>query len=315
MMRSQWPLPPRQTNEKQEPRRIGVEIELAGLDAISAANIVQERFGGALNVLSQHRTEVLDSALGDFLVELDFKYAHGDDPNSTWHTLLGDAGATILPMEIVCPPLEIGLVERLEELLYGLKEAGASGTRSSIFYALAVQINIEADSTHVDDILNVVRAYILLRDWLREEIQVDTTRELLGFAKPFPDSWCNMVLGEDYQPNAAELIDDYLKHNPTRNRELDLLPLLAHLDEARVRRLLPNETINPRPAYHYRLPNMDLENSSWSLSTEWERWLKVEKLANQPELIRHYAQNWRRDYADGEIAERALKAQRVQSLL
>ncbi len=315
MMPSRWPLPPKLTNHEQQPRRIGVEIELAGLDAISAANIVQERFGGALNVLSQHRAEVTDSALGDFLVELDFKYAHGDDPTSIWHTILGDAGATVLPMEIVCPPLEIGQVERLEELFLGLKEAGASGTRSSIFYALAVQINIEAASTDVDDTLNVVRSYILLRDWLREEIQVDTTRELLGFAKPFPDEWCDRILDEDFQPDVVELIDNYLEHNPTRNRELDLLPLLAHLDEARVRLALPNETINPRPAYHYRLPNMDLENPNWSLSAEWERWLNVERLANQPALIRQHANNWRRDYAAGEIAERALKSQRVQAIL
>ena len=315
MPTTNWPLPPRQTNHKQEPRRLGIEIELAGLDAITSANTVQECFGGRLNVVSQHRVEVLDTALGDFLVELDFKYAHGDDPNSTWRTLLGDAGAMILPMEIVCPPVVIAQVDALENLVRALKDAGASGTRSSLLYALAVQINIEVASTDVADILHVVKSYILLREWLRQEIQIDTTRDLLGFAKSYPDAWCDIVLDEDYQPDAAELIDTYLLHNPTRNRELDLLPLLAFLDERRVRGSLPNETINPRPAFHYRLPNMDLENPSWSLSAEWNRWLKIEKLAEQPDLIDQHANKWRRDYAAGTLTEWIVKSQRIEELL
>ena len=126
MPTTNWPLPPRQTNHKLEPRRLGIEIELAGLDAITSANTVQECFGGRLNVVSQHRVEVLDTALGDFLVELDFKYAHGDDPNCTWRTLLGDAGSMILPMEIVCPPVVITQVDALESLVRALKDAGAS---------------------------------------------------------------------------------------------------------------------------------------------------------------------------------------------
>lgn len=315
MPQTHWPLPPQQTNHKQEPRRIGVEIELAGLDAISTANTVQECFGGRLNVLSQHRVEALETALGDFLIELDFKYAHGDDPNSTWRTLLGDAGAMVLPMEIVCPPIEIRQVDRLEDLVLALKKAGASGTRASLLYALAVQINVEAASTDVTDILNVVRAYILLRDWLRQEVQVDTTRDFLGFAGELPDAWCDIVLNEDYVPDTAELVDTYLLHNPTRNRELDLLPLLAYLDQGRVRNALPNETVNPRPAYHYRLPNMDLENPNWSLSTEWDRWLKVEMLADQPDLIRHHAKNWRHGFAAGQLTEWVVESQRIQEVL
>ncbi|OBX33760.1 putative amidoligase enzyme [Halomonas elongata] len=38
------------------------------------------------------------------------------------------------------------------------------------------------------------------------------------------------MLDPDYQPDLRTLIDDYLEYNPTRNRELDLLPLFAYLD-------------------------------------------------------------------------------------
>jgi hypothetical protein len=89
----------------------------------------------------------------------------------------------------------------------------------------------------------------------------------------------------DYRPFLAELIDDYLAANPTRNRDLDLLPLLLFLDEARVRAVLPNEKINGRPAFHYRLPDSRVSDPGWSIAPEWNRWVAVERLAADPERL------------------------------
>jgi hypothetical protein len=75
------------------------------------------------------------------------------------------------------------------------------------------------------------------------------------------------------------LIDDYIALNPTRNRNLDMLPLFALLDEDRVRSKLPEEKINARPTFHYRLPDMSLKDKDWGLATEWNRWVAVEWLA------------------------------------
>ena len=61
----------------------------------------------------------------------------------------------------------------------------------------------------------------------------DSTRAPLGFADPFPIEYARLLAAPDYWPDIPSLIDDYLAFNPTRNRDLDMLPLLLHFDEAR----------------------------------------------------------------------------------
>ena len=91
----------------------------------------------------------------------------------------------------------------------------------------------------------------------------------------FPDGGAGLV----------STIDDYLAFNPTRNRDLDMLPLLLHLDGARVRAALPNEKINGRPAFHYRLPDARVSDPGWSVAPDWNRWVAVERLASDRERL------------------------------
>jgi hypothetical protein len=93
------------------------------------------------------------------------------------------------------------------------------------------------------------------------------------------------VVDPDYWPSRAELIDDYLAANPTRNRALDMLPLFAHLDEARVRAAVDDPRIKPRPALHYRLPNCEINEPGWGLRKAWLDWLQVEHLASEHERL------------------------------
>ena len=83
----------------------------------------------------------------------------------------------------------------------------------------------------------------------------------------------------------AAFIDDYLAANPTRNRDLDLLPLLHYFDETRVRAVLPNEKINGRPTFHYRLPDARVSDPGWSIAPDWNRWVCVERLAADRERL------------------------------
>ncbi len=93
------------------------------------------------------------------------------------------------------------------------------------------------------------------------------------------------VLDPDYWPDLPNLTDDYLAANPTRRRALDLLPLLAHFDEERVRSVLPHEKIGSRPVFHYRLPRAHLSDPAWSIMPDWEHWLLVERLASNLEEL------------------------------
>lgn len=110
-------------------------------------------------------------------------------------------------------------------------------------------------------------------------------RLALALPTDYPQAYMRRVLDPDYWPNLTNLAADYLAANPTRKRALDLLPLLAHLDEERVRSVLPHEKIGARPVFHYRLPQAHLSDPNWSITPAWERWLIVERLASNPERL------------------------------
>jgi hypothetical protein len=42
------------------------------------------------------------------------------------------------------------------------------------------------------------------------------------------------------------------------------------------------ENVRPRPTFHYRLPNCLVDDPSWSFALEWNRWVEVERLAEDP---------------------------------
>jgi hypothetical protein len=80
-------------------------------------------------------------------------------------------------------------------------------------------------------------------------------------------------------------MEDYLKFNPTRNRPLDMMPIFGLINEKRVMTVLEGEKNNPRPTFHYRLPNSKIDEPQWKFSDEWSDWCVVEKLADDSELL------------------------------
>ena len=290
--------PPLETTRSGHPRRIGVELEFAGLECSEAGELVQALFGGRISWRDSYFLTVEDSTLGDFQIELDMDLAHareaskaGEDTALTrrleegFAELMGDIGSLWLPVEIACPPIELDRLPEIDSLVVALRRAGAEGTLSGLLHAFGAQLNPEVADTSVDYVLRHLRAYLVLSDWLREEIDVDLKRRLTPFVDPFPRSYCLDVMREGYAPDLGDLIDDYIAANPTRNRELDLLPLFLHLDPQRVRRRLPDPLIKARPTFHYRLPDSRIEDPEWSVALEWNRWVVVERLANDPDRL------------------------------
>ncbi|MCW4149259.1 amidoligase family protein [Halomonas sp. 18H] len=301
-MTPQSPASPRNANGKT--RCVGVEIEFAGLPPRETAELVQSLFGGDIEVLSAHRLKVVETRWGEFGIELDTQYAHPDaerfsadaHPDSEWqrmrhdfHTrtreLIGDVVTGLVPTEIVCPPVPWDELGELDALFEALRQRGAKGTDASLLYGFGLHLNPEASSLEPRAILDCLRAYLLTARWLREQIHVDITREVLPHANPFTRAYALKVLDPDYQPELRTLIDDYLEYNPTRNRELDLLPLFAFLDPTHPHELLSDQLVKPRPTYHYRLPNAQLSDPQWGASLEWNRWLEVEALAAAPDTL------------------------------
>lgn len=308
--------PPSVTNSTERPRRVGVELEFNGLDAVQAAVLVQDIFRGEIAPLSDHRIKVETPEYGAFVAEIDTAYAHpnaklldseGADSglvalDRSLSKAVGDVAGGIVPTEIVSPPLPYTALPKLTELLDALRCAGAGGTESSIVTGFGVHLNVEAGSLEADAMCRLLKAYLIWSPKLREQIGVDFTRSLMPYVDPFPRRYVERVLQADYQPDTETLIGDYLADNPTRNRELDLLPLFKHLDEERIIAALNDDRIKARPAYHYRLPNMNLSDTEWSVVTEWNRWVKVERLAADSDALEHAARATLQDLESGPVA-------------
>lgn len=299
--RSRLRQPPRRTSFEDRPRRVGVEIEFAAVSASKVARRIADLYGGDFQREDAHRYHIEGTRFGTFIVELDTQYAHrapnSPVPSSTglqglmdtfseaMREMYGDIGSLVIPYEVVCPPLEICQLSELEALIGALREEGAQGTRDNLLHAFGVQLNPEIATRDPHWILAILKAEILLSEWLRAIISIDMVRRLLAFADPFPPAYAHKILQPDYWPEMDTLIDDYLTYNPTRNRELDLLPLFIWLDEKRVRSRVPDKLVKPRPTFHYRLPDANIREARWGVTLEWNRWCVVERLAEDREAL------------------------------
>lgn len=267
----------------RDDRLIGVEIEFAELPVPDAAALTATLFGGEVETRGRHHAFVRSPALGAFTIELDTALTDKIEVDSATleaaKAWFGDVASLVVPVEIACPPMPTHRLAEVDKLVAALRRAGARGCFHSLFYAFGTHLNVEVESDEPNAVLNTLRAYILLEDWLRAQINVNSARSVAGFEKRFPLSYQRRVLADAYAPGRAALISDYLAFNPTRNRGLDLLPLMAELDGAQVRAALPTEKIAARPAYHYRLPNSEVDDPNWTVRRELRRWAIVERLA------------------------------------
>lgn len=302
-----------------ERRRVGVEIELGGVSVDDCAAAVAAHFGGEVD--RHHEGEaIVEGELGSFRVELDSRpikalaaerEANPVDSQAEMSAQIDDLKNRVLiglaepfvPVEIVTPPLDFDQLGVLDELVADLREQGARGTHDRVFYAFGVHFNPEVPSTDPASVLAHMRAFFLLRDWIRREGDTDLARRVTPHIEPHPDALVERFMDPDYAPSLEALIDDYLRLSPTRNRDLDMLPLFAHLDEERVRAVLPDEKINPRPTFHYRLPNSQVGDPDWRVSDEWRSWLLVEQLAHDRDRLQQWMADWRahRDDPLGEL--------------
>ncbi|MBP2300252.1 amidoligase family protein [Azospirillum picis] len=290
-------IPPLRTAPDGTPRRVGVELEFADLDAPSAAACVHELFGGTVTRENPHRCTVSGTTLGDFTVELDMRSAHpgkgGAAVLDPLRPLWGNIGSLVMPFEIAAPPVSFDRLPDLEALVAALRARGAAGTDASPLFAFGLHFNPEVARTDGNYVLDHLKAFLVLAPWLRREIRVDPTRRLSGFIAAFPPAYAARVADPGYRPELGGLIDDYLADNPTRNRELDLFPLFAFLDRDRLAAAMQDPHIRPRPTFHYRLPNARLSDPAWSLAADWNRWVTVERLAADRGLLDRLGADYR----------------------
>ncbi|KZY27290.1 hypothetical protein A3725_25900, partial [Alcanivorax sp. HI0035] len=216
----------------------GFELEFSGITFRDTARVVCDTLNG--KVTDETAAEVcVQTDHGDFNIELDWDFLKtaaanaGETVDELLHPL-SKAAALLVPVEVVCPPLPVTSLTILDGMVEALRKAGATGTEESLIAAYGVHINAEVPALDAPTIHRYLRAFGLLQWWQIEANDVNLARRISPYIDLFEESYIKLLLTRD-EPDIATLIDDYLEHNPTRNRALDMLPLFAEIDADRVR--------------------------------------------------------------------------------
>ncbi|ANY84293.1 hypothetical protein BB934_39415 (plasmid) [Microvirga ossetica] len=270
-------------------RRVGIEIEFLGPHARAAAQALADDLGGSCEVEDPHAFKVSGTRLGNLLIETDLRHVHPDRHpelglwlNRRVAAWLGTAVSPFVPRELITAPIPIARLPEMDGVVASLRAAGARGRGAVLWDSLGLHFNIDPPRLDAATVTAFLKAFLLVGDQLRQEIACGSARRVLVLPPDYPQAYKRRVLDPDYWPDLTQLTEDYLAANPTRKRALDLLPLLTHFDEERVRSVLPHEKIGSRPVFHYRLPQAHLSDPAWSIMPDWERWLLVEHLAMNP---------------------------------
>ncbi len=299
-------LPPAIYNSEGEHRTVGFEIEFAGIKPLQAAEIITSLYGGEIQKEHRYEIAIRNSEIGDFRVELDARILRKMADKELFAQLglsleeetigksIEDAvdrlARSVVPLEIVMPPVTITELSPLEELRKALQKNKAEGTKVSLVHAFGMHMNIESPDLETSTLLDYLRSFMVVYPWLLQVLEIDISRRISPFVDPFPDKYVRKVLDAEYKPGLEQFIRDYIEHNPTRNRPLDLMPIFAMLKPDLIEPVMKGEKNAPRPTFHYRLPNSQIDNSDWSFETEWNYWLVVEKLAADREMLRKLRQ-------------------------
>jgi len=281
-------LPPKVSKDDGGPRMVGFELEFSGITLDDTVAAIHSSLGGELQSETAAERILHVDALGELSVELDWaylrrkaaQYEQDEEEGGEWIERLSRAAALLVPVEVVCPPIPMTDLERLEPMLAALREAGAVGTEESLLAAYGVHVNTEIPRLDAATLFSYLRAFAVLQWWLVDAHEVDATRKVSPYIDLYPESYVKQVLSKS-ELTMDEIFADYLEHNASRNRALDLLPLLAEIDEKRVREAVDDPKIKARPTFHYRLPNCNIERADWSLAESWNTWCVVERLADR----------------------------------
>lgn len=296
-----YQLPPTKNNADGKIRQVGLELEFAGIEPEKAAEIIQALYGGKIQKEHRYQIQVADTEYGDFRVELDARILQKmagknifdklnmslteDSFRKSIEDVIDKMARSVVPLEIVMPPLPIDEVKKLEELRKALQENKAKGTHASLVHAFGLHMNIESPDLEVQTLHAYLQSFVILYPWLMEILNIDISRRISPFVAPFPDKYVHTILDPEYNPDIEQFVEDYIEHNPTRNRPVDMMPIFGLLKPELVEPVMEGEKNDPRPTFHYRLPNSRIDNPKWTFETEWNHWLAVERLAEDEKML------------------------------
>ncbi len=289
--------PPWTKNSDGAIRKVGVELEINGMELDTLAHHVAEFLDLSIDSNGRYERVLKGDSAGDWIIELDFNLLKkigreerghnslSEEAANTAEEMLALAAKAVVPLEVVSPPLPLDRLSQFEELIKLLRNKGAKGTSDNAVNAFGMQFNPELPSLDAEMITRCLKAFVCLYDWIFERANINLSRRVTSYVNPYPTDYVKKIIAADYWPNLDTLIDDYLLDNSTRNRALDMLPLFAFLDKERVDAKTDDVLIKARPTFHYRLPDCEIDLPDWGLCIAWNDWVRVEELAADKERL------------------------------
>jgi len=295
-------LPPRINNKQNIPRKVGLEIEYTGLLPRESVDLISSIVGGEPVKINNFSYKLKDTQFGDFGVEIDTEFLLQEkykkylssigididklENKQSIEDFILDVASTVVPCEIVMPPINVTELDIANEIVVQLRNEKAKGTKDSILYAFGLHINTEIADSAPAYLLSIMRSCAVLYDLIVSESDVDWSRWISPYIAPYPKKYLNLMLPESYQPDTHQLIRDYMELVESRNYALDMLPVFAHLKKDYVMEKTKEPgLLKPRPAFHYRLANSLVDDEDWSIDDEWDYWVLIEEVADTPELL------------------------------
>ena len=145
-------IPSRDKNFEGKERRVGVELEFSGCEPEQILECITDVFGGDVNKHSIFNYQVKQTSVGDFTLELDAQIlqkivthdneeTQPDNDVNYAESLLKYAAESLVPWEVVTPPITVSRLSELNSLVNCLRDKGALGTRSAARYAFGLHLN------------------------------------------------------------------------------------------------------------------------------------------------------------------------------
>lgn len=334
-MKQHYLLPPLLTDSSGQPRRAGFEFEFGNLPIVKTARALQQSLGGELEIKTPFEAVLHGSELGKLKIERDanilksvryrrwleslgIEFSPGSLANDI-ETNIDNASRGLIPCEVVTEPIPFKQLDKLDTLTATLNGLGAEGTQDSLIYAFGLHINPSIPDSSCETLKRYLQSFLLLYTWIIDSSEIDLTRRFFTkYIDPFPPDYMELVLDNSYSPDDDALISDYLEYNPTRNRALDLLPIMLERNRDLVlARINEDERklVRGRPAFHYRLPDCKINEAGWSAAGAWNRWVYIESLAADESLLKELIDAWRESNSTFSIAPRATWAIRLTTIL
>lgn len=288
------PLPVTETNAGA-PRRIGCEVEFAGLDEISVADALQTTLGGDVDQEHAHLAYLRDSRIGTLKIVLDT--ALPKDPANPATRAMTGVLAKLIPVEIVTQPLLLDELGTFSAALTALETQGAVGSQEAALYGFGVHLNVESSGQAVPHTAKTIRAFAALEPYLRDVFPINLTRRIMPFIKTWPDAFVRDLF--EHRPTTLRhVMVIAADHLPSRNFGLDLYPMFKDawpqdFDEW----FAQDSATKARPSFHFRLPDSRLGERGWSLVEAWNMWRLIEEVAQDDHTLSLLENAWLRAHS------------------